>query len=249
MTLPKIPLAALLTPFALLLTGCVNSPGSSSQASTAVAPAALALEAVPLVTHEQFGVFEMDAFVDRGDGQGVYRAQPGDSPASLVYTTATTTAHDPTFKNDGPFPRGASTGVTLADWLSARGAVAYACQGGKATVDASFAHLVPNGAYTLWYARFTMTKGAITGDVDKPLGAADGSQNAVKVDGKGNAKYHLADAPCLLPTTLDKDGTGYATLFALAYHSDGAAHGPVPGDFGSQTHVQLFAMAAAPTGA
>ncbi len=85
--------------------------------------------------------------------------------------------------------------------------------------DLSFRHLVPHGLYTLWCFAGSLT----------PCGASDGSENSFQADAAGNASVTLRLAP-LRPKT----------IIAIAYHSDGQSHGPLPGDFGLNTHVQLM---------
>lgn len=231
----------------LLLAGCISGTEDGTQATTAE-PAPIALESIPMVPHVDIGIAEQDVFVDKGDGAGVYRvsvedaADPGllDAP---VYASAQPQEHNPA--ELGPFEKGEPLGFTLSDWLSGTGVIAYACQHGEATFDATFSNLVPDGVYTLWYGRLTMEEGAIAGVEEMPLGAPDGSQNTFTADEDGAAAFHLAGFPCVAPTELDESGTGMSTVFAIAYHSDGKTYGDDPGPFGTVSHVQLVAMAQA----
>lgn len=242
-------LLAGLVGLSLLLAGCVT--GSQDDAQTAEdEPAPMALEAIPLVNHIQAGIAEQDVFVDTGDGMGVYRISVEDAadPNLLdapLYASAEPQEHDPSSQELGPFEKGAPLGFTLGEWLDGRGAIAYACQDGEATFDATFSQLVPDGVYTIWYGRLSMEEGAIVGVEEMPLGAPDGSQNTFTAGEDGQASFHLDGFPCVEPTEMDETGTGVSTVFAAAYHSDGKTYGEEPGDFGSLSHVQLVAMAKA----
>lgn len=247
---------------AVLLAGCTAETGggaaSTDDADPAggddmmndgdpAAPAAKTVEAIPLVTHVQFGVIDQDLYLDRGDGQGVWRITVANAsdPAlqdAPLYTAAEAVPHDPTFQNVGPFPKGQAVNVTMSEWLSARGAFALVCQDGTATVDGRMTNLVPDGVYTVWDARVRLENGAIVAVEDRPLGASDGSQNVFTADEDGNGRFHLDGIPGLDPTEVDAAGNGEATILAVAWHSDGETYGDDPGDFGSVTHVQLFAM-------
>lgn len=250
---PKtLALASLSIALALALSGCTapRSPvGGSGKVSSA--PAAEALEVVPMISHVQFGVFEMDVFIERATEPGkVYRPSPGESGTALtkdapLYATAAETPHDTTFTNAGPFDKGAALGFKLSDWLAASGSAAYLCTGGStARIDAAFSGLVPNGVYTFWNARLQFTDGKITGGQDLPLGTADGSQNTFQADEKGNGRLSATWTGCNEPSTggpgIGPDGV--ARLFAIAYHSDGQTFGGSPGPFGQSTHVQLFGI-------
>ncbi|MCB0198252.1 MAG: hypothetical protein KDJ65_40295, partial [Anaerolineae bacterium] len=70
--------------------------------------------------------------------------------------------------------------------------------------------------------------------VDEPCGAADGSENTFVANPQGKARFYLP-----LPTLTDSTDD-VVKMIALAYHSDGKTYGPSPGDFGLNSHVQLF---------
>lgn len=231
----------------LLLAGCVNGTEDGAPA-TGSEPAPVALEAIPMVPHVDIGIAEQDVFVDKGDATGVYRVSVEDAadPALLdapLYASAEPLEHDPA--ELGPFEKGEPLGFTLSEWLSGTGVIAYACQDGEATFDATLSNLVPEGVYTFWYGRLTMEEGAIAGVEEVPLGAPDGSQNTFTAGEDGAAHFHLDSFPCVAPTEMDETGTGMSTVFAIAYHSDGKTYGEDPGPFGSVSHVHLVAMAKA----
>lgn len=235
----------------VLAAGCTDAPAPAVGGTGDVAPLSEVLEAVPLISHVAFGVFEMDVFIERATDPGkVYRPTPAESADALykdapLYATAAVTPHDPSFTNAGPFEKGPPLGVTLRQWLAASGAAAYLCTGGEvARLDASFSRLVPQGLYTFWNARLDFTDGQITGGADLPVGAADGSQSVLRADEQGNARFVATWQGCNEPSTGGPGiaPTGSARVFAIAYHSDGTTHGATPGDFGSAAHVQLFGI-------
>lgn len=240
-----------------VLAGC-TTPATPSPPSGAQAPAppTEALEAVPLVNHVQFGVFEMDVFVERAGQLGkVFRPTPAEAASPLtkdapLFATASETDHDPTFSNAGPFDKGAPLDLELSDWLAASGSAAYLCTGGQTgRIDARFQKLVPNGVYTFWNSRLDFTDGHISGAQDFPAGASDGSQNTFTADNDGNARFRAQWSGCT-DTATGGPGigpTGSSHVLAIAYHSDGKTYGASPGPFGQRTHVQLFGLVRAAT--
>ena len=155
--------------------------------------------------------------------------------AKLVYAAATPIEHDP-FKVSqnplGPFEKGKSLGFTLGQWLAASGIGIYSVDGGNAEFDLSFKNLVPNGVYTVWCSRITFPPNFDV--VDTPCGAEDGSENSFKSDEKGTGVFSLKLKP------LEASTKETASAIALAYHSDGKTYGASPGDFGLNSHVQIF---------
>jgi hypothetical protein len=207
------------------------------------------LEAVPMLNHVQFGVFEQDIYVAKPGQQGVFRATPQDAAQDAVldgaiYASATANAHDVTFSEVGPFAQGPALPFTLRQWLAGRGSAAYACTDGIGTVDASFAGLVPHGVYTFWDAVVDLRGGALTGAVDNPLGAADGSQSVFRADQDGNARVQVAWPACIPAATAGPGigPDGQAHFLAIAWHRDGLTHGASPGPFGQTVHLQLFGL-------
>ncbi len=164
--------------------------------------------------------------------------------AKTVYTASEAVLHDP-FKVGsnplGPFPKGKSLGFTLGNWLAASGIGIYSVDGENADMQLSFKKLVPNGVYTVWCSILTLPPDPKIEDA--PCGAEDGSQNSFTSDSQGNGAFDLKLKP--LPTSTKET----ASLIAIAYHSDGKTYGASPGDFGLNSHVQLFAMLPEPSGA
>ena len=162
--------------------------------------------------------------------------------AKMLYAAAAPTQHDP-FKQGqnplGPFSKGKPLGFTLEKWLGARGIGIYSVDGDNAGLDLSFKNLVPNGAYTVWCSRITLPPN--DNIVDSPCGAEDGSENMFSADAKGNGALSIK-LKKLEPSTKEE-----TSLIALAYHSDGKTYGASPGDFGLNSHVQIFFMMPAPS--
>lgn len=196
------------------------------------------------VNHIQAELPEQDVFIERAGAPAnqVFRVEKADTenPEILkkrVYAAATTVAHDP-FKLGqnplGPYPRGKSLGITLGEWLAATGTGSYVSDGTNGELSLSFSMLVKNGVYTVWCSRLTFPPNAAI--VDAPCGKADGSENSFRAgaNGEGSFNLTLADLPDSSKET--------ATVIALAYHSDGKSHGSSPGDFGLNSHVQVFSM-------
>lgn len=162
--------------------------------------------------------------------------------AKTVYAAATPIEHDPfkVSKNPlGPFEKGKSLGFTLGQWLAASGIGVYGVDGGNAELDLSFKNLVPNGVYTVWCSRITFPPNFDV--VDTPCGAEDGSENSFKSDEKGNGAFSLKLKP------LEASTKETVSAIALAYHSDGKTYGTSPGDFGLNSHVQIFFLLPVPS--
>ena len=173
--------------------------------------------------------------------EGESAKDPSNS-AKEAYSTATPTAHDPFKVGEnplGPFDKGKLLGFTLQQWLSASGIGIYSVDDENAEIDLSFKNLVPNGVYTLWCSRITFPPNPNI--VDMPCGAEDGSENSFTADDKGSGSFSLKLKP------LEASTKETASMVALAYHSDGKTYGESPGDFGSNTHVQIFFMMPVPT--
>ncbi len=197
---------------------------------------------INFITHLAAGLNEIDVFVDTGSNPSdVYRVTPAtkarflDSP---VFASAEPLAHNP-FDAEavGPHAKGRPLGLTLVEFLAARGTATITCQNGQGSIDARFTKLVPNAVYSMWYAFVPQppTK-PFTGALDLPFGARDGSQSVFTTDAKGNARFNAAYKPCLQASS-----DQLMAVLAIAWHSDGKTYGSSPGSFGNRTHVQLFA--------
>ncbi len=155
--------------------------------------------------------------------------------AKMIYASSSPVEHDP-FKTGekplGPFPGGNSLGITLETWLHASGIGIYAVKDGNAELDLSFKNLVPKSTYTVWCSRMKLPPNPSI--KDEPCGESDGSENVFQTDDKGTGTFSLKFMP-LEPSTNET-----ASVVAIAYHSDGKTYGASPGDFGLNSHVQLF---------
>ncbi len=210
--------------------------------------ATIALMATPLaaeplrheivfVDHIEAGLIEQDVFVDR-NGE-VYRATPDNIDMSAdVFTTANPVPHDPgNTEATGPFAKGVPLNMTMGDWLSAAGTGTYVCEDGHGHLQLEFSGLVPDGVYTLWH--FFMTAAPtepFIGTFDLPIGALDGSQATFLADADGNAVFDQTFEDCI-----QLSGQQLTAGLAVNYHSDDKTYGVLPGDFGHNAHIQLFA--------
>jgi len=176
----------------------------------------------------------------KGTATQVVRVEGSEAkdPANLekmAYAAATPIPHDP-FKAGtsplGPFSKGKPLGFTLGQWLSASGIGIYSADGENAEMEFSFKNLVSNGAYTLWCSSIKSPPNPEI--IDRPCGAEDGSENVFSADARGNGAFSLK------LKALPRSTEGNATIIALAYHSDGKTYGASPGDFGLNSHVQIF---------
>ncbi len=136
----------------------------------------------------------------------------------------------PAFLTDQPSTvvhnaNGKPLGFTLGTWLSANGtATITPSANGSQSVALAFAHLIPNGVYSVFENHF-----ASSGVTFTPL------------DGSGTTNTFIARA----------DGTGksvilspepftHANAILLVYHSDGQSHGTQRGSIGIDAHHQLI---------
>lgn len=193
------------------------------------------------VNHLQAKLPEQDIYIERSAEPGkVYRVTAADKDmAAPLYAAASSIKHNPFDAKDlGPYPKGKALGITLGQWLAAKGSGTYACERGQGTVTARFEGLVPNGVYTMWYFFLPIPPPTpFTGTLDLPLGARDGSQNTFVARADGMAFFKLSFKPCL-----QLSGEQLAAGLAIAWHSDGKVYATDPGPFGSVTHVQLLLL-------
>lgn len=193
------------------------------------------------VDHLMAGFIEQDVFVEKVKGTGfVYRITVEEREKYLdaeLFTTKEAQKHNPFSKAEiGPYQKGQSLGITLKDWLSAKGTASYTCDNGWGVLKAEFSNLIPNATYTMWHA--FMAKGEtnpFVGIFDLPLGDRDGSQSIFRTDENGKASLNIRFETCLQLTE-----TQLMSLLAIALHSDGKTYGVSPGPFGKASHVQLF---------
>lgn len=160
-----------------------------------------------------------------------------------VYAASEAVPHDifKVGKNPlGPYPKGESLGFTLGKWLEASGIGVYSVDGDNAQLELSFQKLVSNGVYTVWCSRLKMLPEPMIEDY--PCGAVNGTENEFKADSQGNGAFNLK------LKTLPLSTNETANLLAIAYHSDEQAHGASPGDFGLNSHAQLFYIMPEQTG-
>ena len=199
---------------------------------------------IRFMNHLEAKLPEQDVFI-RGRGEvanQVFRLEvinPQDQSVldEMVFASAQPVAHDP-FKSGsqplGPFPQGAALGFSLRRWLAATGSGTYLVKNSGAEINISFQNLVPNGLYTVWCSRFKSPPNFAA--VDEPCGAKDGSQNTFRADAIGNGVYKVSlNQPV-------ENRTETPPVIVISYHSDNRTHGSKPGNFGKNTHVQLFLL-------
>lgn len=221
---------------------------TSAPTATPTATVAPAVVQVQFANHIQAGLPEQDVFVLGSDGSQVARLAGNDAKdatvlAKPVYAAAASVPHDPFQVGAnplGPYAKGSALGFTLQQWLDATGGGTYTVIGQSAEVSFKFQKLVPNGVYTLWCSRLTFPPNVKV--VDTPCGVPDGSQNVFKADAQGAAGISLK----IVPVPASSKET--ASVFAIAYHSDGKTYGPNPGAFGLNSHLQLFFLVPPPSG-
>lgn len=204
-------------------------------------PHAATREAMSLsfVFHIEEAMAEQDVFYEKDEGSGkVWRptAATRDMKAPL-YAPRTPVAHNFLDTTDtGPYPKGKSLGITLGQWFAAKGEGRYVCENGQGEIDLHFTNLVPNGVYTLWHDFMVWPPtDPFIGTYDVPFGARDGSENTFTADAGGNAEIDMSFAPCL-----QLSGEHLLSDLAIAWHSDGKTYGPMPGEFSTNTHVQMY---------
>lgn len=196
---------------------------------------------VKFANHIEANLPEQDVFIiSKDDPTKVVRVEGATAKdatvlSQKVYASSETVAHDP-FKLGsnplGPYPKGQALGMTLEQWLGAKGSGTYTVDGDTANLDLTFDALVPNGVYTVWCSRLTFPPNPKV--VDRPCGAEDGTQNSFKAFANGGGEFKLTMKP------VEESTKETASVIALAYHSDGKTHGASPGDFGLNSHVQIF---------
>jgi len=195
------------------------------------------------VDHLTAGLIEQDIFVEKEAGSHeVYRVLPTEKQKYLdapLYKSTEKIKHNPFDPSTaGPFEKGEAMGMTLREWLTAKGSATYSCEGGWSTFEASFENLVPDATYTLWHAFMAKTPTEpFAGTIDLPLGDPSGEHSVFKTDKNGNAKIKKKFERCLQLGEVQ-----LMSLVAIAYHSDGKTYKGDPGPFGKASHVQIFAV-------
>ncbi|NIA69953.1 hypothetical protein HBA54_15220 [Pelagibius litoralis] len=220
--------------------GAAMADSSVSQPITQIAYDAPVNVSLSFKRHVDDNLAEQDVFIEREAGSGkVYRPTKGDQDLKLpLYAAARQLDHNPFDETaEGPWPKGRPLGLTLGEWLNAKGEARYSCQDGAGTLTADFSGLIPDGVYTMWH--FFMASpptDPFIGTYDLPLGTRDGSQSVFAADKAGVARFEATFKPCLQLT-----GEHLAAGLAIAWHSDGKTYGVVPGAFATYSHVHLYA--------
>lgn len=239
--------SVLMTTAALFALGAgIPFGGGVVQAGEATTPAAEAADDAPVNLSFRFkrhiddDLAEQDVLIERDPGSGeVYRPTKSDRDLSLpLYAAAKPLPHEPFDETaNGPWPKGQPLGLTLGEWLDAKGEAQYSCTDGAGHLSVDFTGLVPDGVYTMWH--FFMASPPTTpfiGTYDLPVGKRDGTESVFTADEDGDATFNAAFKPCLQLT-----GEHLFAGLAVAWHSDGKTYGALPGDFAADSHVHLYA--------
>jgi hypothetical protein len=225
-----------LTKFAAASVAALLAGPALSAAPTYDAPVSIGLT---FVYHVDADMAEQDVFVEREASSGeVFRATKADRDMDQpVFAAAEAQPHNPFDPAAvGPYAKGADLGMTLGEWFGAEGRGTYTCENGEATIDVAFDGLAPDGVYTMWH--FFMAApptDPFIGTYDLPMGSRDGAESVFNADSEGRAHVERTIKPCL-----QLSGEHLMAGLAIAYHSDGNTYGAEPGDFGLNSHVQMF---------
>jgi hypothetical protein len=212
--------------------------------------------------------FLQDVFIVLNDTlpEEIYRigrkdAEKPKNMARQIFGASKSITHD--FNASSPYPlepdsKGRNLNITLRQWLAGTGTGTYVERNNNATMDLTFHKMIPNGVYSVWCTLISIPPNFREQYI--PIGAIDGSQNIYKTNSNGEGVFNI-DINALPPSTnianaerleLDqkdsqvKDqieynitGSNTQTFITVVYHSDGLTNGPIPGEFGKTSHVQL----------
>ncbi len=129
--------------------------------------------------------------------------------------------------------------VTLREFNAVSGWADVKCINAGTHVVVHLKGLIPNGVYTIWVMPFKSPGFDGTGSNligVGALGAPDGSQNVLTVNGQGNADLSVtmpAGSLSVFGSIPICFGGVYEVLLSGAYHLDGMTHGSTPGMFSS----------------
>jgi hypothetical protein len=203
-----------------------------------------------LVDHIEAGMIEQDVFVERTRGSGlVFRVGKEEArqfAGAPIYRTVRAVDPGPySPAKNGPFPKGASLGISLGEWHAATGRLFYTCSSGDGRIESIFRGLVPNGTYSMWYFRIARSHVGCAdcpfSMIALPVGRTDGTESKFVTDVRGRALFIAEFKPCLKPSDDE-----LVSALAITYHSDGETHGPRLGARGHTSHVQLWSVLPAP---
>jgi hypothetical protein len=239
-TLQDLGVMATIAALLLLMPQLVNAEENSAGSSSGGYDTPVSLD-LNFVYHVDMDMHEQDVFIEREPGSGqVWRATKADQDWNApLYRVATAVEHAP-FDPEavGPYPKGEALGLTLGEWYAGRGKGSYSCKDGQGHIDVEFTKLVEDGVYTMWHWFVSMPPTTpFIGTYDLPMGARDGSQSVFRTDGEGNARFVRDFTPCL-----QMSGEHLAGALAVTLHSDGKTWGPLPGEFSTDSHVQMFLL-------
>jgi hypothetical protein len=144
------------------------------------------------------------------------------------------TGHAPVLAPDGHH-------VTLGEFNQVSGWADVKCINTGTHIVVHLTGMIPNGVYTIWIMTlkspgFDGTLASFGANLNGvgALGASDGSQNVLSVNGQGNADLSVtmpAGSLSLFGSVPNCFSGVFEVLLSAAYHLDGMTHGPSPGDF------------------
>ena len=182
---------------------------------------------------------EQDVYIERVPGSGdVFRVTKADiDPSAELFTVTRPVAHDPLNPAAiGPYPKGASLGITLGEWRAHRGRGNYDCENGQGRLQTTFSGLVPYGVYSLRHTFAAMDSASSgSGSLNLPLVGQEGGGDGFVADEQGFAIFEHTFSPCL-----QLSNARIAAMLALNYHSDGTSWESQAGDYGLNAHMPLF---------
>lgn len=133
--------------------------------------------------------------------------------------------------------------ITLAEFKKAKGNIVVNCNGSSSTVEIALEGMIPNGTYTFWLA-FMKKKVKVGEPIDfandfvnftnPPVGASNGSENAVIAGANGTLNATIQHSSCILT---DYPGLVIPILYHLNGKTFGGGHVP---DAEEMAHMLVY---------
>ncbi len=114
-----------------------------------------------------------------------------------------------------------SRGLTVADWVSAKGSMKFVCDDEGAYYKVTASNLIPGGLYTVWGFYFDQNFGSLMPD----FAFGGTSANVFSADRHGKIKSSKDLSFCPQKVTIDDPQVPVAMF--LVYHPDGRVHASV----------------------
>lgn len=194
------------------------------------------------------GMVEQDVFIENPANANEVVRIPVSKVSNHMETQLYAAGEEPPYEPmklepTDSYPKGTDLGITLRDWLSAKGSGSYSCDGKKGNIDAKFEGLRPNATYTMWNFIEADPPTEPWQGMVWPAGERDGSQSVFQSDTEGKGDFKLTVEPCL-----QLSGNQSIAGLAIAWHSDGKTYGFSPGGLGMVSHAQLMTIFPHPGG-